>query len=616
MKHYRIAKRETGYYPMGMTKTEEGIHFSVAAQGEELRLLFFRDNEKEPVCTFLFPEVEKRGEVFSMTILGDDFTGISYCYETHGKRFSDPYGRAFAGKDNWGDLEGAASISKSPVAFDLFDWGDEKRPLIPYENSVIYRIHVRGFTMHASSGTRNKGTFRAIEEKIPYLKELGITTVELMPVYEFQEVILPEIVQGNPYGVDKPTGKLNYWGYTSGSYFAPKASYASGNEKEPASELKSLVRALHKEGMELITELYFTGKESPSFALDAVRFWAEEFHLDGIHLVGFLPLDLIGRDPYLKGLKLWADTWGDIDLKGANKYLAEYNDNFQTDMRRVLKGDEEQMKNLVFRTRNNPSDRGMIQYMANTNGFTMMDMVSYDTRHNEANGESNQDGNAYNYSWNCGTEGATRKKKVVELRKKQLRNAFLLLLLSQGTPLFMAGDEFGNTQSGNNNAYCQDNDISWLNWNLLKTNRDLYKFVKAVIAFRKEHPVFHRKEEAKNMDYLACGFPDVSYHGVKPWYPEYENFRRQLGILYWGDYASKADGTADNHFYVAYNMHWEPHTFDLPNLPKKQQWHVVFHTDIQEENGKYEEGKEPVLEEKSFPVPPRTIVVFMGKKDD
>jgi glycogen operon protein len=422
-------------------------------------------------------------------------------------------------------------------------------------------------------------------------------------------------VQGSPYGVDKPTGKINYWGYTSGFYFAPKASYASDNKETPALELKKLVKALHKEGIELITELYFSGKESPTLVLDAVRFWAEEFHLDGIHLVGFPPLDLIGRDPYLKGLKLWADSWGDIPQKGF-KYLAEYNDSFQTDMRRVLKGDEEQMKNLVFRTRNNPSDRGMIQYMANTNGFTMMDMVSYDTKHNEANGESNLDGNPYNYSWNCGTEGPTRKKKVVELRKKQLRNAFLLLLLSQGTPLFMAGDEFGNTQSGNNNAYCQDNDISWLNWNLLKTNRDLFEFVKTVIAFRKAHPVFHRREEAKNMDYLACGVPDVSYHGVKPWYPEYENFRRQLGILYWGDYARKADGTADNHFYIAYNMHWEPHTFDLPNLPKKHQWHVVFHTDKQEENGKYEEGNEPVLEGKSFPVPPRTIVVFIGKKDD
>ncbi|WP_349672422.1 alpha-amylase [Lacrimispora sp.] len=615
MKQYRIARRETGYYPMGMTKTGEGVHFSVAAQGTELKLLFFRNDEKEPLCTFLFPEKEKRGEVFSVTILGDDFTGISYCYEIDGKRFSDPYGRAFTDKNCWGDLERAAVLSKSPVTFKAFDWGQDKRPLIPYEDSVVYRIHVRGFTMHSSSGTRNKGTFRAIEEKIPYLKELGITTVELMPVYEFQEVILPEIVQGSPYGVDKPTGKINYWGYTSGFYFTPKASYVSDNKETPALELKNLVKALHKEGIELITELYFSGKESPTFVLDAVRFWAEEFHLDGIHLVGFPPLDLIGRDPYLKGLKLWADSWGDIPVKGF-KYLAEYNDSYQTDMRRVLKGDEEQMKNLVFRTRNNPSDRGMIQYMANTNGFTMMDMVSYDTKHNEANGESNLDGNPYNYSWNCGTEGPTRKKKVVELRKKQLRNAFLLLLLSQGTPLFMAGDEFGNTQSGNNNAYCQDNDISWLNWNLLKTNRDLFEFVKAVIAFRKAHPVFHRREEAKNMDYLACGVPDVSYHGVKPWYPEYENFRRQLGILYWGDYARKADGTADNHFYTAYNLHWEPHSFDLPNLPKKHQWHVVFHTDKQEENGKYEEGNEPVLEGKSFPVPPRTIVVFIGKKDD
>ncbi|MFV0242503.1 MAG: alpha amylase C-terminal domain-containing protein, partial [Lacrimispora sphenoides] len=197
---------------------------------------------------------------------------------------------------------------------------------------------------------------------------------------------------------------------------------------------------------------------------------------------------------------------------------------------------------------------------------------------------------------------------------KQLRNAFLLLLLSQGTPLIMAGDEFGNSQSGNNNAYCQDNEVSWLNWNLVKTNQDILEFVKAVIAFRKAHPVFHMPKEPRIMDYLACGFPDVSYHGVKAWCPEFDNYRRQLGIFYFGEYGRKPDGTADNNFYVAYNMHWEPHEFDLPNLPKKEQWHVVFHTDKGEENGMYSEGKEPAAEGKRFLIPPRSIVVFIGKK--
>jgi len=581
MVQYKIAKHEMGTYSMGLSRVSGGIRLCVAAQGEECRALIYKAGEETPVQTLSFPAESRKGDVWSMTILGEDFEDLEYCFEIDGKLFSDPYGKRFTGREIWGDLEHASTLLRTPIEFPDFDWEEDKLLQIPYEDSIIYRLHNRGFTKHTSSKVKNRGTFDAIREKIPYLKELGITAVELMPVNEFSEVIMQELVHGNPFGVDKPVGKLNYWGYTSGFYFAPKTSYAS--IKDPALEFKGLVKALHKEGLELIVELFFTGKEPPSFVLDAVRFWADEFHVDGIHLVGTPPLDLLERDPYLSRIKLFAVSW-DPAFEGKVKHLGEYNDGFLVDMRRVLKGDEEQMKNLAFRTRSNPAGYGVINYMANTNGFSMMDMVSYDTKHNEENGEKNQDGNPYNYSWNCGVEGPTKRKKVVELRKKQLRNAFLLLLLSQGTPLIMAGDEFGNSQSGNNNAYCQDNEVSWLNWNLVKTNQDILEFVKAVIAFRKAHPVFHMPKEPRIMDYLACGFPDVSYHGVKAWCPEFDNFRRQLGIFYVGEYGRKPDGTADDNFYVAYNMHWEPHEFDLPNLPKKEQWHVVFHTDKGERN--------------------------------
>lgn len=595
MEQYKIAKHEMGTYSMGLSRVSGGIRLSVAAQGEECRVLIYRTGDETPVQTLSFPAESRKGDVWNITILGEDFNNLEYCFEIDGKLFSDPYGTRFTGREVWGDLEQASTILRTPIEFSDFDWEEDKLLQIPYEDSIIYRLHNRGFTKHASSKVKNRGTFDAIREKIPYLKELGITAVELMPVNEFSEVIMPEPVYGNPFGVDKPVGKLNYWGYASGWYFAPKASYAS--IKDPALEFKGLVKALHKEGLELIVELFFTGKEPPSFVLDVVRYWADEFHVDGIHLVGTPPLNLLERDPYLSRIKLFAVSWDKI-FEGKVKHLGEYNDGFLVDMRRVLKGDEEQMKNLAFRTRSNPGGYGVINYMANTNGFTMMDMVSYDTKHNEENGEKNQDGNPYNYSWNCGVEGPTKRKKVVELRKKQLRNAFLLLFLSQGTPLIMAGDEFGNSQSGNNNAYCQDNEVSWLNWNLVKTNQDILEFVKAVIAFRKAHPVFHMPKEPRIMDYLACGFPDVSYHGIKAWCPEFDNFRRQLGIFYCGEYGRKPDGTADDNFYVAYNMHWEPHEFDLPNLPKKEQWHVVFHTDKGEENGMYPEGREPAAEGK------------------
>ena len=611
MEQYRIAKHEMGAYPLGLTKVSGGIRLCVAAEGKECRVHIYKTGAKEPVQTLSFPSDRRKGDVWNMTILGEDFNDLEYCFEIDGKLFSDPYGKRFTGRETWGDLEHASALLRTPMEFADFDWEGDKLPQIPYEESIIYRLHNRGFTKHASSKVKHRGTFDAIGEKIPYLKELGVTAVELMPVNEFSEVIMPEYVHGDPSGVDKPTGKLNYWGYTSGYYFAPKASYAWG--KDPALEFKSLVKAFHREGLELIVELFFTGKEPPSFVLDAVRFWADEFHVDGIHLVGTLPLDLLGRDPYLSRIKLFAVSWEPVS-KGEVKHLGEYNDGFLIDMRRVLKGDEEQMKNLALRTRRNPPEYGTINYMANTNGFSMMDMVSYDTRHNEKNGENNQDGSPYNYSWNCGVEGPTKRKKVMELRKKQLRNAFLLLLLSQGTPLIMAGDEFGNSQSGNNNAYCQDNEVSWLNWNLVRTNQDILEFAKAVIAFRKAHPVFHMPKEPRIMDYLACGFPDVSYHGVKAWCPEFDNYRRQLGVFYCGEYGKRPDETSDNNFYVAYNMHWEPHEFDLPNLPKKERWHVAFHTDRADANGMYPEGKEPVAEGKRFLVPPRSIVVLMGKK--
>lgn len=360
-------------------------------------------------------------------------------------------------------------------------------------------------------------------------------------------------------------------------------------------------------------ELYFSGLENPLIVLEAVRFWVREYHVDGVHLVGYAPTYLIGNDPCLTDTKLLATSWDGVP-GGKRKHLGEYNDGFLVDMRRVLKGDEDQMNNLIFRSKRNPKECGVINYMANTNGFTMMDMVSYEMKHNEANGEGNQDGNAYNYTWNCGVEGATRRKKIVELRKKQIRNAYLLLFLSQGTPLLLSGDEFGNSKNGNNNSYCQDNETSWLNWNQLKTNQDIYDFVKYVIGFRKKHPVFHRDMEPRVMDYLACGHPDVSYHGVKAWCPEFENFRRQLGIMYSGEYGRKADGTVDDYFFVAYNMHWEPHEFALPNLPKGMKWQVAFNTDDGEVNGIYEEGQELAVEnQKQFLVPARTIVVFIGK---
>ena len=612
MPAYEIDFHDSNVYPMGLTILNGGIHISVAAAGQSCSLLLFSKGVDTPAHIIPFPKECRQGEVWRITLSGEQFESYEYGFEVDGKWQHDPYGREFRGRECWGKLNQVHVKQRAVIAREDFDWAGDKLPEIPYEDCIVYRIHTRGLTRHASFKGPDKGTFAAIIEKIPYMKELGVTTVEIMPVVEFQEVMLPEYQAGNPYGQPEPTGKLNYWGYTKACCFAPKASYSSGKEKHPVRELKSLVRALHQAGMELVMELYFTGRENQAFILDAVRFWVREYHVDGIHLVGDVPVQLIGTDPYLARTKLWAAGWDGVD-SGPNKHLGEYNDGFQMDMRRILKGDEEQINTLIFRTRHNPGSHGVINFIANTNGFTLMDMVSYDVKHNEANGEQNQDGTDYNYSWNCGAEGPVRRKKILQLRRQQIRNALLLVFLSQGTPLLLSGDEFGNTKSGNNNSYCQDNEVSWLNWNQCNTNRDIYEFTKHVIAFRKKHPVFSGPAEPRVMDYLACGYPDVSYHGVQTWHPEFENFRRQLGILYCGEYGKKADGSSDNYFFIAYNMHWEPHEFALPKLPGKFAWHVAINTAEHEVNGIYPDGKELKLkDQKRFMVTARTIVVFMG----
>ena len=559
MEQYQIDINDSKVYPMGLTQTDGGIHVSVVAAAKACSLLLFEKQEgkngKEArfreIRNLPFPEKAKTGHVWSMTVNGT-FDTLYYAFEADGKRFSDPYGRSFVGRERWGRLSQAKRLLLSPVMEPEFDWQGDQPLHIPYEDCIVYRAHVRGLTKHVSSGTEHRGTFRGIVDKIPYLKELGITTLELLPVVEFQEVMMPENVEGNPYGTSEPTGRLNYWGYAKAGMFAPKASYADPGTN-PVTEFKYMVRELHKAGLEVVPELYFSGKEVPEFVLETVRFWVREYHVDGIHLTGYAPVDLLAKDPYLADTKLWAISWdAPKPSAGEKKHLGEYNDGFLIDMRRALKGDEEQMSSLIYRNRRNPAETGVLNFMAGTNGFTMMDMVSYDQKHNEANGENNRDGSDYNYSWNCGVEGPVRKKKVLELRARQLRRA---------------------------------------------------------------HPVFHMEQEPRVMDYLACGHPDISYHGVNAWQPEFENFRRQIGILYCGTYAKKPDGQNDDFFFVIFNMHWEPHGFALPNLPKDLEWTLSFDTSDSAAGGFYEEGQERrVLNQKNCMVPPRSVLVFKAKK--
>ena len=621
-------------YPMGLTIDGKQIHVSVKWAGTNCCLVLVGEQEEDQ--RFMMDPELRQGDVWNLTLEAERkiHGSLVYGFETEAGWMADPYGTRFTGREIWGDCSSLHKPMRTVADQEKFDWGEDRHPWVPYEDCVIYKAHVRGFTRHSSSHVRDRGTFRAMIEKIPHLKELGITTLELMPVTEFAEVREPAEIRHSSErqhvselrhtekteslstihgAAETPLFTMNYWGYGESFLFAPKSSYSAGRRKRPDIELKMLVRELHKAGIELVLELYFTGKEEPSMVLDAVRSWAREYHLDGIHLVGDAPLKLIGEDPYLSRLKLWAEYWNGVN-EGKRRHLGWYNDGFLRDMRCVLKGDDARLNSLAYRVRLNLENSAVINYMAGTNGFTLADMVSYNEKHNEANGEKNRDGTAENNSWNCGTEGPTRRKKVLELRKKQMQNSVLMLFLSQGTPLLLAGDEFGNSQSGNNNPYCQDNELSWLNWNQQKTNREFYEFVKRAIAFRKEHPVFHQAKPLLGMDSLGCGQPDISCHGLKAWQPQFEISCHQLSVMYCGEYGKKPDGSRDEDFLVIYNMHWEPHRFALPKLPRGRRWHLTVDTGRTEYSHFLENGQEPMLEEQmSYEAEPRTIVVLMGK---
>lgn len=597
---------------LGVTIGQKGINFAIAVEnGITCRLLIFAYGENQSMFEVTLNLENKKGDIYTILIEGLKKGRYEYIYELDGKQYLDPYSRQIIGKEVWGK---EVEETKVRCAFDCeaFDWEQDKPLEIPYHEVIMYSLHVRGFTKHSSSKVKNKGTFEGIIEKIPYLKELGINQIELMPAYEFNEII-PR--QENSMMIYKKFDEnkqyaVNYWGYTKANYFAPKASYSSSDNC--IVSFKNMVKELHKNKIEVIMEFYFEEGSNQNLIMDCLKYWVEEYHIDGVHInSNVAPVTAIATSPRLGHTKIMTEGFELLKIYQNDKVpkfknLAEYNDGFLVDMRRFLKGDEDQLNKVVYHIRNNPKQCATINYMVNHNGFNLVDLVTYDVKHNEANGENNKDGSTYNYSWNCGIEGPSRKKSIIELRKKQIKNAIILLILSQGVPKIFSGDEIGNTQKGNNNPYCQDNEITWVNWNQLKKNSEIFEFTKALIKFRKDHLILHNPKELRIMDYLSCGYPDLSYHGKKAWFPEFENYNRQVGIMYCGQYAKDAKQKEDDFIYIAYNMHWSEYEFALPNLPSNKKWRNVIDTSTDME-------EKPRIVKRSIKVKERSIVILVGK---
>lgn len=611
----------------GVVKTRKGYVFTACIEAEkEVSLLFYKKGESRPEIAVPLSKEKSFGDYRAVMISGISMDEYEYNYCVDGEVQQDFYAHSLSGVSEFGkEYPKGEHAVRCRYQKENYYWKNEKFSPILLSDSILYKLQVRSFTKDKDSGVREKGTFRGVEQKIAYLKKLGITGVLFMPAYEYRECS-KEVKEPEHFGERKKKVRVNCWGYTGeANYFAPKASFCSTDY--PYQEFCKMVDSLHGAGIECLMEFYFDGSVGSSQILDILHYWMKTYHIDGFHLMGkgVLP-EVLVKDKWLSQSKLFFS-----DINGEQIYqkqipsfrhIAEYNEGFLYCMRHLLKSDEGMIEEFLYRNKRNYKNSGVINYMADQDGLTMMDMVSYDERHNEANGENGRDGIEYNCSWNCGAEGYSRKKSIRRLRMGQLKNAFLMLLLSQGTPLIFQGDEFGNSQGGNNNAWCQDNETGWVNWKKLRQNKELFEFVQETVSIRKMHSILHLESELKGADYKAVGYPDISYHSNQPWYYSGSPQYRHIGILYCEEYA----GCEKELLFAAYNFHWNEHEFGLPSLSEKMSWEQILtsgedaeiETEIlkEEKTEKNKKKKEIQRKKVTIKVGPRTVVILKGKQDE
>ncbi len=579
-------KYKKGYpYPLGVYKIDGGIQFcTVVQKGKKVNLCLFKKNHKKASYTIQITEDFFYGNITSIIIenlLLDDY---EYCYNIDGKSVVDNYAVSLKGLGPFGtniDFDGV----KCGFLND-FDWEETKNPMLPIGEIILYRMNVRGFTKHNSSSVEHRGTFKGIKEKIPYLIDLGINQIELMPVYEFIDTVL---AKEKYFSVDNLFNyKCNYWGYSeSNCYFSVKSSYASSSDA--STELKELIRELHRNKIEIILEFYFPENTSVQLILDCLRFWLYEYHVDGFHISGNVPdMTIIAKEPFFTDIKLYSDYFDAYKIYGKtkniykNRHLIASTEQYKHTVRSFLKSDIGKSEETAYLMRRDDEAVASVNYICSHDGFTLSDMVSYEQKHNEANEEDNLDGTDYNFTWNCGIEGNTKKKKILKLRKRQMKNAWVMLLFSKGIPAILAGDEMCNSQNGNNNAYCQDNAVGWVNWKIPKVYSDLSDFVKMLIQLRKDYHCIWSTSENDPQCEFNKKFPLISYHGEKAWNVEFRSTDRHFAIMYY-----KEEEDSEKILYIAYNMNWNPQKFALPKLKGNKVWHSVVDTAFEEIQGDY-----------------------------
>ena len=647
-----FAVRPGLYLSNGASMVDGGVNFTIHSYGATAcTLCLFHRTEKEPYAVIPFPESYRIGNTYSMIVYGLEPTEFEYAYQFDGEYdpqkgllfdknnyILDPYAKAVVGQSEWGRKSGKDPFYKARVVDDGYDWGNKKQENQQVKDLIIYEMHVRGFTKDSSSGVTHRGTFAGIEEKIPYLVELGVNAVELMPIFEFDEMEAVRNVDGEEL--------YNYWGYSTVCFFAPNTSYTSALEyNREGTELRELIRELHKNNIEVILDVVFNhtaeGNEmGPSFSfkgidnniyymltpdgkyynfsgcgnvlncnhpiveqfiLDCLRQWVVSYRVDGFR---FDLASIMGRnedgspmskppllqslafDPILGKVKLIAEAWDAGGLYQVGSFpswnrWAEWNGRYRDDMRCFLKGDYGMAQAAINRITGsydlyNPENRGenaSVNFINCHDGFTLYDMYAYNYKHNEKNGWNNTDGDSNNNSWNCGDEGEVDDEEILTLRNRMRKNAFAVLMCSRGSAMFLAGDEFCNTQFGNNNAYCQDNIISWLDWTRKDKYSEMFEFCKFMIRLRKQHPILRGRSGPS-----GCGFPEVSIHNQTAWNSSCSADTRTIGIMFAG---RNADNTEDDIIYIGLNTFWEDVNIQLPNLPLGRKWRVIMNTEFE-----------------------------------
>lgn len=680
-------KIRPGFFRMyGACVASNGVSFTINSHGAtRCTLLLFKPQASKPYARIPFPDSYRIGDIYSMLVFDIKPDEFEYAFSFDGPYepakgllfneenvLLDPYSRAVTGQRKWGEKpEGGKDFEyRARVVKSNFDWGNIKQLEQPFEDLVIYETHVRGYTKDKSSGVSAPGTFAGLKDKIPYLKDLGINAVELMPIFEFDEMESARVVDG--------VQLYNYWGYNTVSFFAPNTSYAFNEEhNHEGDELKSLIKALKENGIEVILDVVFNhtaeGNEmgpcfsfkgidnnvyymlTPdahyynfsgcgnvmncnhpvvrSFIIDCLRHWAIEYRVDGFRfdLASILGRDQNGApmanppileslafDPVLGKMKLIAEAWDAGGLYQVGSFpswnrWAEWNGRYRDDMRSFLKGDDGMAGNAITRITGSrdlysPESRGhkaSVNFMTCHDGFTLYDLYSYNEKHNEKNGWNNTDGDNNGHSWNCGAEGETNDPYVNGLRRRLIKNAFAALLCSRGPAMFFAGDEFCNTQFGNNNAYCQDNIISWLDWSRLEEFKEIHDFVRHMIQFRKEHPILRKMTKPS-----SCQFPEISVHNGTPFNASTDYKTKLIGIMYAG---RKEEDTEDDIVFYCMNAYWEPLVMQLPVLPNGKHWHVDTNTNVEYFDGEDFTAKTELLGVNTIRVPARTTIILVAE---